>query len=119
MFKINCTWSYLNLFYLNHLVDWYENNFKTNRLGDANELIFQKAIGIFAINSASNKIIDCLLDKFTQYPQLSSLVNSISRDDLASHINFLNYIEKIDQIRTSSFLDICTEWAQLLTSGSN
>jgi MoaA/NifB/PqqE/SkfB family radical SAM enzyme len=119
MFKINCTWSYLNLFYLNHLVDWYENNFKTNRLGDVNELIFQKAIGIFAINSASNKTIDYLLDKFNQYPQLSSLVNSINRDDSASHGNFLNYIEKIDQIRKSSFLDICTEWAQLLTSGSN
>jgi organic radical activating enzyme len=115
LFKINCTWGYLNLFNLDHLVDWYSNNFNENRLADPTELIFQKAIGVCGITSASNKIIDLLLEKFEDYPQLTMLVKTLKIDNSTNHANFFSFIEKLDAIRNKSFSKICPEWAQMLT----
>jgi len=115
LFKINCTWSYLNLFYLDQLLGWYTDNFNQNRLGDSTQFILQKAIGICAINSASNKVIDILLEKFNSYPELINIVNTLQRDDSNTHQIFFNYIQKLDTIRNTKFDDICPDWVKILT----
>jgi MoaA/NifB/PqqE/SkfB family radical SAM enzyme len=113
LFNVNCVWSYLNIYYLDELYDWYKANLSTNRLGDTTNLIFQRAIGKFNIQSISNKIRDILLDKFKDYPEISQLVKSIPIDK-NSHPIFWDYVNRLDSIRGQSFKKLCPEWARLL-----
>jgi hypothetical protein len=113
MFNINCTWSYLNLYYLTELVDWYQSNFLTNRYGDPVNLIFQRAIGDFNIvhlNSTAKKILS---DRFSNYPQLHKLLDGIEINN-TPHLAFWELIQKIDQIRQIDYKSVFPEWSQLL-----
>jgi MoaA/NifB/PqqE/SkfB family radical SAM enzyme len=114
MFNINCVWSYLNLYYLNELVDWYKTYFVSNRYGDPTNLIFQKAIGRFSINHISMNVCKQLLDRFDNYPELCALVNSLTIDNHRDHSNFLYHVNRIDDIRGNQFKDLCPEWRNLL-----
>jgi molybdenum cofactor biosynthesis enzyme MoaA len=113
MFNINCTWSYLNLYYLTDLVDWYQDNLATNCYGDTVNLIFQRVIGNFNILHLSDTVKTVLIERFSNYPQLIKLVNSISTSN-KNHQLFWNEIEKIDQVRHSDYKKLCPEWSQLL-----
>jgi organic radical activating enzyme len=113
MFNINCTWGYLNLYYLTDIVDWHYNNFRTNRFGDPVNLIFQQVIGEFNILHLSNNVKNILIEKFLNYPQLIELVNSIKISE-QNHQLFWNKIKKIDQIRQTDYKNLCPEWSQLL-----
>jgi uncharacterized radical SAM superfamily Fe-S cluster-containing enzyme len=113
MFKINCTWGYMNLFYLNELVDWYNNNFSTNRYGDPTNMIFQKAQGDYALNHISIATREILINKFKNYPGLVDIVNSIKISD-QPHDKFWASITALDQIRHSDFRSLCPEWSNLL-----
>jgi len=115
MFKVNCTWSYLNLFYLNELVDWHREFFSQNRLGDPVNLIFQKANGDFAIDHLSDGVLVALKNKFQNYPELVDLLKLIQMSQVHNHTEFFDKIKKIDQVRNTYFTDICHEWAQLLS----
>lgn len=112
MFNVNCVWSYLNLYHLNELVDWHYLLFNTNRYGDPVNLIFQKAIGNFAIDQLSTASKQMLLTRFKDYPELCNLVNSL--EDGNDHSTFWMAIDKIDQVRSTSFKELCPEWSQLL-----
>lgn len=114
MFNVNCVWSYLNLFYLDELVNWHKNEFSKNRYGDTTNLIFQRAIGEFNITAISETTHQILQNKFANYPQLLTLVNAVDIDNLNSHQLFWNYVNKIDDIRKQSFKQVCPEWSQLL-----
>ena len=114
MFKINCTWGYLNLYYLDELVDWYDAEFCATRLGDPINLIFQNAIGKCAVNSLPANIITILTKKFEKYPSLLGLLKSIPVDNTQNHNTFWNYIQKIDNLRKNNFSDVCPEWSNLL-----
>jgi hypothetical protein len=114
MFNINAVWSYLNFYYLDQLTDWYEENLKTNRYGDPVKLIFQTVNGITQIHHVSESVQDHLLKKFQNYPNLITLVNSLSITD-QSHRGFLEWIDKLDQIRNQKFAQVAPEWAKLLT----
>jgi len=113
MFHINCTWSYLNLYYLPDLVDWYRVNLSTNRYGDPVNLIFQRVIGNFDILHLNATVKNILIERFSNYPQLTALVNSIETSD-KNHQLFWDEIEKIDQVRQTSYKNLCPEWSQLL-----
>jgi molybdenum cofactor biosynthesis enzyme MoaA len=102
MFNINCTWSYLNLYYLTELVDWYQSNLLTNRYGDPVNLIFQRAIGNFNILHLNDTVKNRLIERFLNYPQLTVLVNSIKISD-KNHQLFWSEIEKIDQVRQTNY----------------
>lgn len=113
MFNINCTWSYLNLYYLPDLVDWYQANLLTNRYGDPVNLIFQRVIGNFNILYLNDTVKNILIERFSNYPQLTALVNSIKTSD-KNHQLFWNEIEKIDRVRQTNYKNLCPEWSQLL-----
>ena len=113
MFNINCTWGYMNLFYLNELVDWYNNNFTTNRYGDPTNLIFQKAQGDYSLGYISADTYQILTNKFKNYPGLLKIVNSIKIID-QPHNKFWTNITALDQIRNSDFKSLCPEWSKLL-----
>jgi len=117
MFKINCTWGYLNIFYLDELVDWYITNFSANRLGDKVELIFQKAIDTdftLSIDVVTPSMKATLLNKFKNYPELLKLVHTLKEDNNKTHKDFWESIQKIDSTRGVKFQDICPELASLL-----
>jgi len=112
MFNVNCVWSYLNLYYLDELVDWYNSSFRFSRYGDPINLIFQKAAGEFEINHLPTHTKQLLLTKFNNYPELCALVNSLN--DGNDHSKFWNTIDQIDQVRSTSFEQLCPEWSKIL-----
>ena len=113
MFNINCTWGYLNLFYLDQLYDWYNINFTANRYGDPTNLIFQKAIGDYSLDHVSLSTYNVLMDKFKKYPVILEIVRSLEINDLP-HTNFWNNVTALDQIRNTDFKMICPEWSRLI-----
>jgi len=118
MFKINCTWGYLNLFYLDELFDWQAANFNTNKMGDPVELIFQKAIDMnfkLSIDTISTSLKAILVEKFKNYPRLLELVYTLKEDNNKTHKEFWESIRKIDSVRDIKFQDVCPELAFLLS----
>jgi hypothetical protein len=114
MFNINCAWGYLNLFYLDELVDWHKENFSSNRYGDPTNLLFQKVAGKFGINTIRPDTYVALSNKFQNYPQLIKLVNSLVVDPNANHQKFWETVTSLDNIRNNSFKKYCPEWSNLL-----
>jgi hypothetical protein len=113
MFNINCVWSHLNFYYLDELYCWYQTNFKTNRYGDPVNLIFQQAVGECRLDHVSPEIKETLRQKFSTYPDLLKLVNSLvaNHDD---HDKFWDYIKPLDHIRGQDFTSLCPEWSRLI-----
>jgi hypothetical protein len=113
MININCAWGYLNLYYLNDIVDWHHNNFRVNRYGDPINLIFQQVSGAFKISHLDPVVKQTLLTKFANYPQLIDLVKVI-KDSNKDHSEFWSSIEKIDRVRETDYKTLCPDWSQLL-----
>lgn len=118
MFKVNCAWGYLNLYYLNELEYWINTNFKSNRLGDETILIYQKVQGLYSINFISKQLQLKLIEKYQKYPRILPLIKSIPISD-DSHDSFLQNISKLDAIRSTSFVQIFPEWASLISKPNN
>ena len=113
MFNINCTWSYLNFFYLNEVWDWWNKNFSSNRYGDPTGLIFQKANLGFELTHLSQSCHNLLQHKFQNYDKLLSLINSVRVSD-CPHDVFWKNISALDQIRGADFKSLHPEWSKLL-----
>lgn len=114
MFNVNCTWSYLNFFYLNEVWDWWNENFSSNRYGDPTNLIFQKAVGDFGLNHLSKISHDTLQNKFQGYNELLVLTQSLKISD-QPHDIFWKNISALDQIRSTDFRDLNPEWSKLIS----
>jgi hypothetical protein len=114
MFNVNCTWSYLNLFYLDELHDWYINNFAANRYGDPTNLIFQKALDDYSLDHVSESTYNILVNKFKDYPTLLELVNSLKIND-TPHDKFWDSITALDSIRNTDFKAVFPEWSSILS----
>jgi len=112
MFNINCVWSFLNLYYLDELYDWYKQNLPTNRYGDPVNFILQKAQGFFQINSLPAPTKDILKNKFANYEELYNIVNEIP--DGTDNTKFWNYVDQIDGVRNNDFRKLCPEWSKLI-----
>lgn len=113
MYNINAAWSYLNLYYLDELVEWHRTNFSANRYGDPSNLIFQKVLGPAEISHLNTSVKEHLLNKFSAYPELINLVNSLEVND-RSHDEFLTWIARLDNIRNQQFTTIAPEWTKIL-----
>jgi len=113
MFNINCSWGYLNLYYLTDIVDWHHNNLRVNRYGDPVNLIFHQVCGEFKISHLDPVVKQTLLTKFANYPQLIDLVKVIKDSD-KDHSEFWSSLEKIDRVRGTDYKTLCPDWSQLL-----
>jgi len=118
MFYVNCVWSYLNLFYLNELVDWHRYNFANNRFGDPTQLIFQRAMDKFNIEKISSQSKVVLETRFKNYPELLAILNSLSVEDVPSHAEFWNNITAIDKVRGTDYRQDHPYWSNLLLGGN-
>jgi hypothetical protein len=114
MFNVNCTWSYLNFFYLNEVWDWWNENFSSNRYGDPTNLIFQKAVGEFGLNHLSKTSHGTLQNKFQGHNELLRLTHSLRTSD-EPHDSFWKNISALDQIRSTDFRAANPEWSKLIS----
>ena len=114
MFNVNCTWSYLNFFYLDEVWDWWNENFSSNRYGDPTNLIFQKAVGEFGLNHLSKTSHETLQNKFQGHTELLRLTHSLRTSD-QPHDSFWKNISALDQIRSTDFRELNPEWSKLIS----
>lgn len=114
MFNINCTWSYLNFFYLNEVWDWWNENFSSNRYGDPTNLIFQKATDDFELNHLSKISHETLQNKFQGYNELLVLTQSLKTSN-QPHDTFWKNISALDRIRSTDFRALNPEWSKLIS----
>ena len=112
LFYINVTYSMLNIFRLDDLVRWKEDLFNTNRLGDEVKIVYQKAGNECEITSLPQTIRDIMFKKYEEYPALVNIIKSIP----SGHINdvFIDYITKLDKIRSVSLSDVDREWYDMI-----
>ena len=113
MFNINCTWSYLNFYYLDEVYDWWQDSFSSNRYGDPTNLIFQKAKGMYSLNHLSTATHQALLSKFQLRDNLIALLKSIPVSD-QPHNQFWREILSLDNIRNTDFKTTHPEWSKLI-----
>ena len=113
MFKINCTWGYLNLYYLDELYRWHKENFAENRLGDPVDLIFQKCLGAYSLDWVSAKTMQMLQDKFMDTPEIFNLLSILEVKE-TPHTEFWDIVSRTDIIRNLNFRKLCPEWSVLL-----
>lgn len=113
MFNIHCVWSYLNLYYLDELWQWYQENLTSNRYGDPCKLIFQKAIGPFQITHLRQATLVALEKKFAGNQHLLSLLSGIEIIE-TSYDKFWTTVDRIDRVRGNDFKTLCPEWSSLL-----
>jgi hypothetical protein len=114
MFNINCTWGYLNFFYLDEMYDWWKEKFSSNRYKDPTNLIFQKAIGKFSLDHLSPSSHQVIGNKFQNYTQLQPLLTSIEVND-RSHADFWKNISNLDRIRKTDFRKLNLDWSKLIS----
>lgn len=114
MFKINCTWGYLNIYYLDELINWHQKYFATNRLGDPVDLIFQKCIDTYSLDHIDSAVMNTLLERFEHYPQLKSLLNMLEIST-QSHAPFWDIVDRTDKIRGLDYRALCPEWTALIS----
>lgn len=114
MFNINCTWSYLNFYYLDETYDWWQDNFCSNRYGDPTNLLFQKASGTYSLDHVTLSTWELLLSKFQKHNELQSLVRSIAISD-EPHTQFWKNISALDHIRNTDFKTLNPEWSKLIS----
>lgn len=113
MFKINCTWGYLNLYYLDELYRWHKENFAENRLGDPVNLIFQKCLHTYSLDWVSAKTMQMLQDKFMDIPEIFNLLSILEVKE-TPHTEFWDIVSRTDIIRNLNFRKLCPEWSVLL-----
>jgi len=113
LFYINCTWGYLNLYYLDELYRWHKENFAENRLGDPVKLIFQKCIGDYSLDWVSSKTMNVLENKFQKIPEIQNLFTVLDIQE-KPHTKFWDIVRRTDNIRNLNFRKLCPEWSTLL-----
>ena len=113
LFHFNITWSYLNLYYLPDLIDWIKDTLPANRFGDDVYIHLQKGTGNCQVDHLTQDQYNLLVDRFKGYVDLEHIINAISISD-KKPIQFINYIEKLDNIRNSNYADVHEEWAKVI-----
>jgi organic radical activating enzyme len=113
---IMTTVSYLNIWYLTDLIDWQKKHFSQTRETDTIKLIFQPAIGPTSCEFVSSDIFNKLKAKFQHYPELEYIINMITPLDDYVPTKFLNYINRLDSIRNTSWKTTFKEFSTMLNN---
>ena len=109
---VNTVWSYLNVYYLEELYDWLENNFYSNRFGDDNKFILHQAVGRCQLTSLTSKQHTALSKKLTRdiFRPILKQIN-ISKN---SNEQFIHYLKNLDNVRNLNYKDTHPEWGEIL-----
>jgi organic radical activating enzyme/uncharacterized protein YfkK (UPF0435 family) len=110
------TVSYLNFWYLSDLVEWQKKHFLQTRETDTIKLIFQPAQGPTSCEFVNSDIFNKLKVKFQHYPELEYIINMITPLDNYCPTKFLNYINRLDSIRNTSWKTTFKELSTLLNN---
>ena len=117
MFKVNCVVGYLNFFYLPELVDWHNKFLSENRLGDEVQLLFDPVRPLmldFSLQSLSGQQHDLVKQRFSNYPVLLDILNSIKIDNTETHARFFKNIQTFDNLKSKSYYAYHSEWYDIL-----
>jgi hypothetical protein len=114
LFYIMTTVSYLNLWYLPELYDWKHQNFNTNRMEDPVNILLQPAHGNCSVEIISTKLQKQLVNRFEKYPDLLEFINFFKTKSNHSPEQFLDYVNKLDQIRKTQWSKTFDEFSMIL-----
>jgi hypothetical protein len=114
LFYISCTYSYLNILYLNELLEWKNQYFSKNRLGDITKIRFEKVERKCTLDAVSPKFYNLLKKKFNNDPELIGVLNGLNIVNNYNPSMFIKYIEDLDHIRNTNWRKILPELASVL-----
>lgn len=114
MFYVTVTWSWLNVYYLPELVDWIKTNLSANRFGDQTQICLNSCVGECEITELPRAVYAALEKKYKNYPELIPILNSIKINEQSNSTTFFSFINKLDQIRQSSYKQAHPEWAEII-----
>jgi len=115
LFYISCTYSYINIFYLDEVIAWKEQHFSKNRLGDPIQLLFEKVERKCTIDAVSPKFYKALQTKFSGKDELNRILNKFNIVEDYTPTKFIEYMDKLDQIRNTNWRKILPDLASLLS----
>ena len=114
LFYIMCTVSYLNILYLPQLFDWKKQSFDHNRMQDPINICLQPASGNCSAQFVPFKLKQCLQNNFKNYPQLTEFLNYCQVADDSCAQNFINYVDRLDEIRGTDWRNTFKELATVI-----
>jgi hypothetical protein len=114
LFYISCTYSYLNILYLDELIEWKNRYFSKNRLDDSVQIMFEKVERKCTIDAISPKFFDILQQKFSGIDELIAISNRFNVIENYVPMEFIKYIEDLDKIRNTNWHKILPELASAL-----
>jgi organic radical activating enzyme len=114
LFYIMCTVSYLNLLYLDELYAWKKQNFDTNRMGDFVQICLQPAVSRCSVENIPENFKEHLLNKFQDNKELINFLNFCQTGKQHCQLQFVNYVSKLDSIRTTNWKAVFPELFQIL-----
>ena len=117
MFKVNCVVGYFNFFYLPELVDWHNKFLSENRVGDEVQLLFDPVRPLmldFSLQSLTEQQHDLVKQRFSNYPVLLDILNSIKIDNTETHARFFKNIQTFDNLKSKSYYAYHSEWYDIL-----
>lgn len=117
MFKINCVYGYLNFYWLPQLVNWHKMFLPTNRLGDEVQLFFDPVRPLmldFSLQSLTEHQHNLVKQRFSNYPVLLDILNSIKIDNTETHARFFKEVQTFDNLKSKSYYTYHSEWLDIL-----
>jgi hypothetical protein len=108
------TVSYLNLWYLPELYDWKQQNFNTNRMADPVNILLQPVHGICSVETISTNLQTQLMNRFEKYTDLLEFIKFFKTKLNYSPVEFLDYVNKLDQIRKTQWAETFYEFSTIL-----
>jgi hypothetical protein len=114
LFYISCTYSYLNILYLDKILEWKNQHFSKNRLDDPTQIIFEKVERKCTIDAISPKVFNILQQKFSGIEELTAISNRFNVIENYVPTEFIKYLEDLDKIRNTNWRKILPELASAL-----
>ena len=114
LFYISCTYSYLNILYLDEILKWKNQHFSKNRLDDPTQILFVKVERKCIIDAISPKFFNILQQKFSGIDELTAISNRFNVIENYVPTEFIKYLEDLDKIRNTNWRKILPELASAL-----
>jgi MoaA/NifB/PqqE/SkfB family radical SAM enzyme len=109
---VNVVWSYLNVYYLPELYNWFNENFNETLSGDPIKVNRQHAFGVCHVDTLTQEQYKHLEEKLSG-PEFKPILKEIKIGSDIS-LKFKEYINKLDTIRNMNYRKTFPEWGALL-----